>query len=66
MKGNITIFSLMSTVMSVSLVFYSHQFFNNLIIDFVRYIYDYVNSFLALPHHPYDIMGCNMYMFSKI
>ena len=31
MKGNIIIFSLMSTVMSVLLVFYSHQFFNNLI-----------------------------------
>ena len=32
MKGNIVIFSLMSTVMSVLLVFYPHQFFNNLIL----------------------------------
>ena len=32
MKGNIIIFSIMSTVMSVLLVFYSHQFFDNLML----------------------------------
>ena len=31
-RGNIIIFSLMSTVMSVLLVFYSNKFFNNLIL----------------------------------
>ena len=32
MKGNIIIFSLMSAVMSVLPFFYSHQFFNHLIV----------------------------------